>query len=173
MNRPISDTATALIAQLGLQPHPEGGHFRETYRHRPADGSRGHATLIYYLLQAGEVSHWHRVNDADEIWMFHAGSPLELLTAAEGGALEERKLGTDVANGEEPQILIERRVWQSARSLGLYTLAACMVTPAFDFAAFELAPPGWTPPRRSSVSPLFPRTGGGRHSSPRGWRRPR
>lgn len=173
MNRPISDTATALIAQLGLQPHPEGGHFRETYRHRPADGSRGHATLIYYLLQAGEVSHWHRVNDADEIWMFHAGSPLELLTAAEGGPLEERKLGTDVANGEEPQILIERRVWQSARSLGLYTLAACMVTPAFDFAAFELAPPGWTPPRRSSVSPLFPRTGGGRHPSPRGWRRPR
>src|SRR5258708_39937290 len=74
MNRPVSDTAAALIAQLGLGPHPEGGHFRETYRHRPADGSRGHATLIYYLLQAGEGSHRHRGNDADELRLFHASS---------------------------------------------------------------------------------------------------
>ncbi|HEY2111951.1 MAG TPA: cupin domain-containing protein [Dongiaceae bacterium] len=168
MNRPVSDTAAALIAQLGLGPHPEGGHFRETYRHRPADGSRGHATLIYYLLQAGEVSHWHRVNDADELWLFHAGSPLELLLAPEGGKREERRLGTDVANGEEPQILIERGVWQSARSLGLYTLAACMVTPAFDFAGFEMAPPGWSPLTRAPSG-----AGAGRYPSPRGWRRPR
>src|SRR5262249_5913430 len=152
MSRPVSDTATALIAQLGLQPHPEGGHFRETYRHRPGDGSRGHATLIYYLLQAGEGSKWHRVRDADEIWIFHAGWPLELLRAREGGAQEEHYLGTDVANGEEPQILVEADVWQSARSLGLYTLVACMVAPAFDFAGFEMAPPGWAPARGPAVS---------------------
>ncbi len=145
MNRPVSDTAAALIAQLGLAPHPEGGHYRETYRDRPADGSRGHATLIYYLLQAGESSHWHRVSDAVEIWLFQAGSPLELLLSPDGRRREERRLGTDVANGEEPQIRIDPGVWQSARSLGLYTLVACMVTPAFDFAGFEMAPPGWAP----------------------------
>ena len=113
-----------------------------------------------------------RVRDADEIWMFHAGSPLELLLAREGGT-EEHYLGTDVANGEAPQILVEAGVWQSARSLGLYTLVACMVAPAFDFAGFEMAPPGWSPARGPAVSrsPLAP--SGGRHPGPRGWRRSR
>src|SRR5262249_58013182 len=130
---------------LDLKPHPEGGHFRETYRDRPADGSRGKTTLIYYLLQAGEVSHWHRVNDADEIWLFQAGSPLELTLSPAGQRREDHLLGTDVANGERPQILVARGVWQAARSLGLYTLTACIVTPAFDFAGFGMPPPGWSP----------------------------
>jgi predicted cupin superfamily sugar epimerase len=162
MNRPVSDTAAALITQLELAPHPEGGHFRETYRDSPPDGSRGRATLIYYLLQAGEVSHWHRVTDADEIWLFHAGSPLELLLSADGQAREPHVLGADLAAGESPQLLVPRDCWQSARSLGLYTLVACLVTPAFDFAGFEMAPPGWSPAKPPP---------GGRHLSPRGPRR--
>ena len=162
MSRPVSDTAAALIAQLRLEPHPEGGHFRETYRDRPDGGGRGRATLIYYLLQAGEVSHWHRVTDADEIWLFQAGSPLELLLSADGREREALLLGTDVAAGEQPQLLVPRGSWQSAHSLGLYTLVACLVTPAFDFAGFELAPPGWSPAKQPT---------GGRHPSPRGLRR--
>ena len=173
MNRPVSDTAAAVIAQLGLVPHPEGGYFRETYRHRPADGSRGYATLIYYLLQAGETSRWHRVNDAEEIWLFQGGSPLEMMLSPEGRGREERRLGTDVANGEEPQILVGRGVWQTARSLGLYTLVACLVTPAFDFAGFEMAPEGWSP--LSAAPPAAPPWGlaGGRRPVPPGLRRRR
>jgi len=161
MSRPVSDTAAALIAQLGLEPHPEGGHYRETYCDQPAGGGRAQASLIYYLLQAGEVSHWHRVTDADEIWLFQAGSPLELSLSADGQTRDDQNLGVDVANGERPQIVVPRGVWQSARSRGLYTLVACMVTPAFDFASFEMAPPGWSPAKPSARA-------GGRYLSPRG-----
>jgi len=145
MSRPVSDTAAALIAQLGLEPRPEGGHYRETYRDRPRGGGRGQATLIYYLLQAGELSHWHRVTDAVEIWLYQAGAPFELGLSPDGEQRDFRRLGTDVAIGEEPQIEIPAGAWQSARSLGLYSLAACLVVPAFDFASFEMAPPGWAP----------------------------
>ncbi len=161
MSRPVSDTAAALIAQLGLEPHPEGGHYRETYRDRPAGGGRAHASLIHYLLQAGEASHWHRVNDADEVWLFQAGSPLELTLSPDGQIREDHILGPDVANGEQTQILVNKSVWQSARSLGLYTLAACLVTPAFEFAGFEMAPPGWSPARPDLRA-------GGRYLSSRG-----
>jgi predicted cupin superfamily sugar epimerase len=161
MNRPVSDTAAALIAQLGLEPHPEGGHYRETYRDNPAGGGRAKASLIFYLLQVGEVSRWHRVNDADEIWLFQAGSPLELTLSPDGQSREDLVLGSDVANGEHPQIPVRQGVWQSARSLGLYTLVACLVTPAFEFAGFEMAPPGWSPARPDL-------RGGGRYLSPRG-----
>lgn len=145
MRRPASDAAAALIAELGLEPHPEGGHYRETYRHRPPGGGRGHATLIYYLLQADEPSRWHRVADAVEIWLFQAGAPFELGLSPDGERAHYRRLGADVANGEEPQIEIPAGVWQSARSLGRYSLAACLVVPAFDFASFEMAPAGWAP----------------------------
>ena len=161
MNRPVSDTAAALIAQLGLEPHPEGGHYRETYRDRTMGDARARASLIHYLLQAGEVSHWHRVNDADEIWLFQAGSPLQLILSPDGQRGEDLVLGADVANGERPQILVSQGVWQSARSLGLYTLVACLVTPAFDFAGFEMASAGWSPSRPDSRA-------GGRYLSPRG-----
>jgi predicted cupin superfamily sugar epimerase len=161
MSRPVSDTAAALIAQLGLEPHPEGGHYRETYRDRPSGGGRARASLIHYLLQAGEVSHWHRVNDADEIWLFQAGSPLELTLSPDGEICKDHILGVDVANGEQPQILVSQGVWQAARSRGLYTLVACLVTPAFDFAEFEMAPAGWSPAMPGLHA-------GGRHLSPRG-----
>jgi predicted cupin superfamily sugar epimerase len=108
--------------------------------------------LIYYLLQAGEVSQWHRVNDADEIWLFQAGSPLELVLSPDGRERDYRRLGTDIANGEELQVLVGQGVWQSARSLGLYSLVGCLVTPAFDFAGFEMAPPGWSPMKHPAHS---------------------
>jgi predicted cupin superfamily sugar epimerase len=138
-------SAETVIAALNLQPHPEGGHFAETYRHAPADGGRGAATSIYYLLRAGEVSAWHRVTDADEIWLFHAGATLELSVAPERGARNIILLGTDLTAGARPQALVPAGCWQSARSTGDWTLVACVVAPAFEFASFEMAPAGWNP----------------------------
>ena len=148
MSVPISDTAAGLIELLHLQPHPEGGHYRETYRDRPAGGGRGAMTAIHYLLQAGEVSHWHRVHSADEIWIFNTGGALELMLSPDGQALEIHRLGLDVARDDRLQIMVPRGCWQSARSLGMFTLVTCIVSPAFEFDDFELAPPGWAPRRR-------------------------
>ncbi|MBT3372669.1 MAG: cupin domain-containing protein [Rhodospirillaceae bacterium] len=133
-------SAEQVIAALGLQPHPEGGHYAESYRHQPADGGRGAMTAIYYLLRHDEVSAWHRVNDADEIWHYYAGAPLELMRGK-----ERMVLGADLAAGERPQAVIPMGEWQSARSLGAWTLVGCTVGPAFDFAGFEMAPDGWQP----------------------------
>ena len=136
--------AETVIATLGLQPHPEGGHYRETYRDHGAEGSRGHGTAIYYLLKAGEFSHWHRI-DAVEIWHWYAGAPLCLSIAREGGAAATVTLGPELATGERPQATVPAQAWQSARSQGPWTLVGCTVSPAFDFAGFELAPEGWSP----------------------------
>jgi predicted cupin superfamily sugar epimerase len=130
---------------LGLVPHPEGGHYLETYRDRPAAGGRGAQTAIYYLLRAGEVSAWHRVTDAAEIWHFYAGAPLAL-AVAQGGRVTRHRLGIDLAAGERPQATVPAGAWQSAATLGNWTLVGCTVAPAFEFASFELAPPGWEPP---------------------------
>ena len=130
-------TADEIIACLGLQPHPEGGHYRETFR-APA------STAIYFQLKAGERSHWHRV-DADEIWHHYAGAPLELSLSDDGKGVRHLRLGTDVDLGELPQAVVPRDVWQAARSLGSWTLVGCTVAPAFRFEGFELAPPGWQP----------------------------
>lgn len=140
--------AADIIAALGLIPHPEGGYFRETYRHAPPQGGRGAKTAIYYLLRAGEVSRWHRVGDADEIWHFYAGAALKLEISPEGGTVAAHTLGPDIATGQRPQILVPRGHWQSARSLGAWTLVGCTVAPAFEFAGFEMAPEGWTPTQR-------------------------
>jgi predicted cupin superfamily sugar epimerase len=137
-------TATAIIARLGLQPHPEGGHFRETWRDRPAGGGRGAGTAIYYLLARGERSGWHRV-DAAEIWHWYAGAPLALAIAEPDRPAARATLGNDLAAGQQPQILVPPGAWQSAESLGDWTLVGCTVSPAFEFAGFELAPPGWEP----------------------------
>ena len=145
MSRPVSDTAPGLIRQLGLAPHPEGGHFRETYRDRPPGGGRGRMTAIYYLLEAGEVSRWHRVRDADELWIFQTGAALELSLSPDGSAREEHRLGLDLAAGERAQLLVPAGCWQTARSCGLFTLVTCVVAPAFEFESFELAPEGWQP----------------------------
>lgn len=138
-------TAADVIALLGLEPHPEGGHFRETFRDAEPAGGRSHQTAIYFLLAAGETSRWHRV-DATEIWHWHAGAPLELSVAAEaGGPVVVHRLGADLAGGERPQGVVPKDAWQSARSTGAWTLVGCTVAPGFDFAGFELATPGWKP----------------------------
>ena len=142
-------TADQVIAALQLQPHPEGGHYRESYRHQPADGGRGAMTAIYYLLRQDEASAWHRVNDADEIWHHYAGAALELWRCHAAATQEPERLllGPDLAAGQRPQIVVAAGQWQSARSLGAWSLLGCTVGPAFQFEAFELAPKGWQPGR--------------------------
>ena len=126
-----------LIARLGLLPHPEGGHFRETFR----DGNpgRAHSNAIYFLLKAGEASRWHRV-DAAETWHFYRGAPLELKI---GKAVHV--LGTAIEKGEAPQRVVPPGAWQAARSLGEYTLVGCTVAPGFEFSKFEMAPEDFEP----------------------------
>lgn len=138
--------ADEIIAFLGLECHPEGGHYRETFRHVPDGGGRGAMTAIYFLLREGEVSHWHRV-DAAEIWHFYDGAPLELSVAEDGQRTTAEVLGRDLLAGHRPQIVVPQGAWQSARSLGPWTLVGCTVGPAFDFAGFELAPRAWSPPQ--------------------------
>lgn len=142
--KPQTDlTADEIISLLGLEPHPEGGYFVETFR--DADGDkRAHSTAIYYLLKAGERSHWHRV-DAAEIWHWHAGGPLSLSISADGLAHETRILGPDLAAGQRPQLVVPTDHWQAAAPLGDFTLVGCTVAPGFDFSGFEMAPPGWSP----------------------------
>jgi predicted cupin superfamily sugar epimerase len=136
-------TSGEMIASLGLQRHPEGGFYRETFR--APDAPRGASTSILFLLPAGERSRWHRV-DADEHWLFHDGAALELLIAdPASGARERIVLGRDVARGERPQAVVPRGWWQAARPLGDWTLVGCVVAPAFEFARFEMAPDGWEP----------------------------
>ena len=137
--------ADQLIRLLGLAPHPEGGHYREVFRDRPATGGRGSATSIYYLLQQGERSHWHRVSDAVEIWNFHAGAALLLSLSCDGKTVETHRLGAAIDSGEVPQVTVPAGCWQAAESLGLWTLVGCAVAPAFSFEGFDLAPPGWKP----------------------------
>jgi predicted cupin superfamily sugar epimerase len=136
--------AQAVIAALGLAPHPEGGWFRENYRDPSTAGQRGASTAIYYLLMAGERSHWHRI-DAAEIWHWYAGAALELAVSLDGRSVERLRLGSELAAGERPQRLVPARAWQSAAPLGPWTLVGCTVAPAFEFSGFEMAPPGWTP----------------------------
>jgi predicted cupin superfamily sugar epimerase len=136
-------TPAAIIAALDLKPHPEGGHYRETFRDVVGPGGRAHATAIYYLLQAGEESRWHRV-DAAEVWHWYAGEALELTIAREAG-VERVLLGPDFSAGERPQAVVPAHHWQSARPLGSFTLIGCTVAPGFEFAKFELAPEGWSP----------------------------
>ena len=137
-------TAEAVIAMLGLAPHPEGGHYRQTFSDGVLVDGRPASTAIYYLLAAGERSHWHKV-DAVEIWHHHAGAPLALSLSEDGRASETLTLGPDLAAGERPQGIVPRDWWQSAVSLGAWTLVGCTVAPGFRFEGFELAPPGWSP----------------------------
>lgn len=133
-----------IIAQLGLAPHPEGGHYRQTWI---ADGpGRPAGTCIYFLLKAGENSHWHKV-DATEIWHFYAGSPLILsLSDTDQGPRQDLTLGPDLSLGQNPQCIVPPHCWQAARSTGEWTLAGCTVSPAFHFDGFTLAPEGFDIP---------------------------
>jgi predicted cupin superfamily sugar epimerase len=137
-------TAADIIARLDLKPHPEGGHFRETFRDPRLDtNGRSLSTAIYFLLARGERSHWHRI-DAVEVWHYYAGSPL-MLEIADGDSRRSIKLGPDVAASEIPQAVVPAQAWQAALSTGDWTLVGCTVAPGFDFAKFELAPKGWEP----------------------------
>lgn len=137
--------AKSLIERLELQPHPEGGWYRETWRAAAAPGTRPTATAILFLLDAGERSHWHRV-DATELWLFHAGTRLRLDRAAsDAGPVRPAWLGPDIVAGEQPQLRVEAGEWQAAVADGGWALVSCVVSPGFDFAGFELAPPGWHP----------------------------
>ncbi len=136
--------AAEVIRALDLEPHPEGGYYRETYRDSREDGERGHMTAIYYLLSAGQVSHWHRI-DAVEIWHWYAGAALELSLAEASNKHRSCVLGPALSQDQWPQVVVSAGTWQSARSLGAWTLAGCTVAPAFAFAGFELAAPDWSP----------------------------
>ena len=139
-------SAAGIIARLALQPHPEGGHYRETFRDSGTDADgRARSTAIFFLLARGERSHWHRI-DAVEIWHYYAGSALTL-HIADDGSQHSVRLGPDLAAGEVPQAIVPARAWQAAESTGDWTLVGCTVAPGFEFAKFELAGPDWAPPR--------------------------
>nr|WP_321458592.1 cupin domain-containing protein [uncultured Cohaesibacter sp.] len=138
------DDANAIIEKLGMQPHPEGGYFVETFRDDEGPEGRGHSSVIYYLLKEGEVSDWHRV-DAVEAWFWQAGAPMELSIAEDGGDRKRLILGQDILTGESPHGIVPRHAWQSARSSGEWSLVSCVVAPGFIFEGFEMAPTGWTP----------------------------
>lgn len=135
-------SAEDIIERLGLQPHPEGGWYRETWK-GPDISGRASGTAILFLLKAGERSHWHRV-DADEIWLWHAGSPLVLSFGK--AVAQEYRLGPDVMGNELVQVVVPAGWWQAARSTGDWTLLSCTVSPGFRFEGFDLAPPGWVLP---------------------------
>ena len=147
-----------VIQLLDLRPHPEGGWYRRTFEDASppgtsGDGARPASTAIYYLLQADEMSAWHRI-DAVEIWHFHAGAPLSLtLSPPDGQGATVHTLGPDLRAGCRPQVVVPTGWWQTAISLGAWTLVGCTVAPGFHFDGFELAPSGWRPhspaPQRS------------------------
>lgn len=138
IRKPTEPSAAAdIIAALGLEPHPEGGWFAETFRDAAVRGGRAVSTAIYYLLKAGEESAWHRV-DAVEVWHYYAGDPLQL-RIADGENIGAPILGPDVAAGERPQVVVPAHAWQAARPRGAWTLVGCTVAPGFEFSGFELA----------------------------------
>lgn len=140
----MTPTPEAIRRTLGMQPHPEGGWFVETFRDNETAGGRGHSTAIYFLLEAGQISAWHRVRDAAEVWHWYGGSPLEL-KLSDGSASRTIRLGLDLEKGERLQGVVPAGWWQTARSLGAWTLAGCTVAPGFDFSQFEMAEPGALP----------------------------
>jgi uncharacterized protein len=139
-------TSAEIIVRLELRPHPEGGHYRETFRDPgPEMNGRARSTAIYFLLSRGERSHWHRI-DVAEVWHYYAGDALTLRIANDGCAGHTVRLGRDIAAGERPQAIVPASAWQSAESTGDWTLVGCTVAPGFEFAKFELAKPDWSPP---------------------------
>jgi uncharacterized protein len=136
-------SAAEVIRKFALKPHPEGGHYRETFRDTRLVDGRAASTAILFLLARGERSHWHRV-DAVEVWHYYAGAPLKL-EIVDGSKEEIIRLGTDIHAGEVPQATVPARAWQAAESSGDWTLVGCTVAPGFDFGGFELAPKHWKP----------------------------
>lgn len=140
----MNPEARRIIDRFALEPHPEGGWFRQTFRDEAADGTV-RSTAIYFLLAAGERSHWHRVLHAAEVWHHYDGDPLQLSLSADGITIEQLVLGKVATSGGQHQGVVPAGHWQSAEPLGAWTLVGCTVAPGFDFEQFELAPPGWQP----------------------------
>jgi len=139
------DEAHRIIAKLGLAPHPEGGWYRETWRAGTEPGTRPGGTAILYLLEQGHCSHWHRV-DAAELWLWHAGSAIDLKLAHEDSSgWATIRLGGDVLGGDSAQALIPANRWQAADAVRGWVLVSCVVVPGFEFAGFEMAAPDWQP----------------------------
>ena len=136
--------ADYIINYLKLIEHPEGGWFKETFQSKETSNGRSNLSMIYYLLKENENSHWHRVTDADEIWLWHLGDPL-LLSYSDERSTKEITLGPDLNNNEELQAVIPKSIWQKAKSNGVWSLVSCMVAPAFSFDGFEMAKKGWEP----------------------------
>jgi predicted cupin superfamily sugar epimerase len=137
-------TASDIIAALKLERHPEGGWYVQTFRDPDGMNGRANSTAIFYLLEGGDRSHWHTV-DAVEIWHYHAGAPLELRLSDDGKTVRTLTLGPDLRSGQTPQGVVRKHQWQSARSLGDWTLVGCTVSPGFEFSGFVMAEPGWEP----------------------------
>lgn len=136
--------AKSIIEHLKLEPHPEGGHFRETFRDKAETDGRSASTAIFFLLQKDEISHWHRV-DSVEVWHHYAGAPLLLTIADERGVETEHVLGPDILEHQSPQVVVPTSAWQSAVSQGDWTLVGCTVAPGFQFEGFELLDEGQHP----------------------------
>ena len=136
--------ADEIIRSLGLAPHPEGGHYRETFRDSKIVDDRSASTAIYFLLKAGETSHWHQV-DAVEIWHYYAGASLQISISVDGNPTQVHHLGPTLEKDEVPQVVVPAFSWQSAKSMGDWTLVGCTVAPGFEFSGFTLAPTDWTP----------------------------
>ena len=137
-------SAAEVIALLELERHPEGGWYRQTFADAAPDGARHHSTAIYYLLEGEDLSAWHRV-DAAEVWHWHAGAPLRLRLSHEDKVIDEHILGPDLRSAERPQVVVPRHCWQTAKSLGAWTLVGCTVAPGFQFSGFEMAERDWEP----------------------------
>lgn len=143
----MEHSAGEIIKALGMQPHPEGGWYAETFRDVDGPDGRARSTAIYYLLEAGDRSHWHRV-DALEVWHWHAGAPLRLSISDDGRSTRDIALGPDVLSGQRPQGIVPTGAWQAAESQGDWTLVGCTVAPGFEFSGFEMAAPDWAPEDR-------------------------
>jgi predicted cupin superfamily sugar epimerase len=137
-------TPATIISLLNLQPHPEGGWYTQTFRDTGPD-ERGHSTAIYFLLEAGKPSHWHKVHGSSEVWLFHAGAPIRLKLSEDGKTETHHLLGMNLVAGERPQAIVPPGWWQAAETTGEWTLVSCTVAPGFLFENFELAEPGWEP----------------------------
>lgn len=136
-------SARDVIATLHMERHPEGGWYSETFQDEHEVDGRPQSSAIYYLLEAGDVSHWHRV-DAVEVWHFYAGAAL-LLRVSDGASVTEHRMGPEISKGDRPQVVVPRYAWQSAVSTGAWSLVGCTVAPGFRFSSFELAAPDWAP----------------------------
>jgi uncharacterized protein len=133
-----------VVRLLDLDPHPEGGYFRQTFRDPRMVAERAASTAIYYLLGIDDVSGWHRV-DAVEVWHFYAGAPLVITVSENRHDTSSHHLGPDLTRGQRPQFVVPAGWWQAAASLGVWTLVGCTVAPGIEYSGFELAPPGWRP----------------------------